>query len=133
MKKLLVFAILICVVTAFGFADKFTVQSVTGRVERESGAQKVAVNAGDVLDGSVLIRTFAAASVVLRDEKGKTVTVSARRNGSIAELVKASSGVQIGGNISHTETGTVNLTGAQSGTASARSSDAAGDDGIAAE
>jgi len=134
MKKILVLAVLLCIVTAFAFADNFTVQSVTGRVERESGNQRVVVTVGETLSGSAVIHTSVGASVVLRDANGRNVTVTAAKNGTVQELIQSSSGVRIGGNIARTDTSTVGRTIAQSSTtASARASDAAGDDDIAAE
>jgi len=47
MKKIIVLAILACVITAFAFGESYTVQSVTGRVEREAGGQRVVVKAGN--------------------------------------------------------------------------------------
>ena len=131
MKKIGFVVALVCILAAFAFAESFTVQNVTGRVERESGSQKVAVKAGDTLDGETVIYTGVGASVVLKDSGDKTFTVPAARNGKVAELTKA--GVRIGGTVSRTDTGAVSRTTAQVGTASARASDAAGDDDIASE
>jgi hypothetical protein len=115
--------ILVFLAAAFVFADNFTVVSVTGRVERESGNQRIDVRANEVLDGSVIIYTGVGASVVLRDESGRSITVSAGRNGSIAELASASTPtVRVGGTISRTDTSAVGRTTAQVGTASARAS-----------
>jgi len=133
MKKILILTVLVCVITAFAFADNFTVQSVTGRVERVSGNQRVAVTVGETLNSNIVIHTSVGASLVLRDANGATITVPAARNGTVAELTRASSGVRIGGNVARTDTDTVSRTTAQAGTASARASDAAGDDDIAAE
>ena len=133
MKKIVFLVILAGVITAFAFSDSFTVQSVTGRVERESGSQRIAVKAGDTLDSETVIHTSVGASVVLKDSGDKTVTVPAARNGKVAELTKASAGVRIGGNVARTDTGVANRTTAQVGTASARASDAAAGEDIAAE
>jgi len=133
MKKIIILSILVCAVAAFAFSESFTVQNVTGRVEREAGNQRVEVKTGDTVDGEAVLHTGVGASVVLRDQSGKTTTVSAARNGKVVELVKASTGVRIGGNVARTNTGVVNRTTVQAGTASARASDAAGDDNIAAE
>ena len=133
MKRIVVFAILIGVITAFAFAESFTVQNVTGRVERESGSQRVVVKAGDTFNGETVIVTGVGASVVLKDGEGKTFTVSAAKNGKVAELTRAAAGIRIGGNVARTDTGAVNRTTAQVGTASARASDQAGEDDIAAE
>jgi len=132
MKKVLFFAILVCAVTAFSFAD-FTVQSVTGNVMRESGSQRVAVSAGDVLANEIVIHTGVGAALVLTDSTGRTINVPAARNGTVADLARAASGVRIGGNVSLTDTTAVTRTTTGAGTASARASDAASADDIAAE
>ena len=133
MKKIAVLVVLVCVVTVFAFADSFTVQSVTGRVERESGSQRVEVKAGDTLNGNTVIHTGVGASIVLSDGSGRAVTIPAVRNGSVAELTRASAGVRIGGNVARTDTGAISRTTAQVSTASARASDAAKDADIADE
>jgi len=133
MKKIIVLAILVCAVSVFVFAEDFAVQTVTGRVERESGNKKVAVIAGDTIDGEAVIHTGVGASLVLRDKDGKSFTINAAKNGKVAELTKAAAGIRIGGNVTRTDTTTVGRTTTQVGTASARASDQAADDDIAAE
>ena len=133
MKKVLFLAILVCAVAVFAFAQDFTVQSVTGRVQRESGNQKIDVAAGDVLKADTVIITGVGASVVLKDADGKTFTVSAVKNGKVAELTKSAAGIRIGGNVAKTDTGAAIRTTTQVGTASARASDQAGEDNIANE
>jgi len=132
MRKLVVFAVIFCVVSAVAFASDFTVQSVTGTVEREAGGQRVAVKAGETLSAGTVIHTGANSQVVVRAANGRTITVPAAQNGTLADLTRP--GVRIGGNVSQTNTDAVNRTTAGgSATASARASDAAGDDDIAAE
>jgi len=134
MKKIIVLAVLACVITAFAFsAENFTVQNVTGRVDRESGGQKLEVKAGDTLDAETVISTGVTATLTLKDGAGKTFTVNAARTGKVADLTKAAAGVRIGGNVARTDTGSVSRTTAQVGTASARASDQAGEDDIACE
>ena len=133
MKKLMMFAFLACVITAFGFAESFTVQNVTGRVEQELNGQRVALKGGEILSGEAVIHTGIGASVVFTDGREKAITIPSARNGKVAELVKTVAGVRIGGNVTRTDTGTVNRTTAQIGTASARASDAAGELDVAAE
>jgi len=130
MKKFVIFAILFCLATVFVFAD-FTVTSVTGSVERISGNLKIAVKAGDTLASDVVINAAEGASLVLRAANGRTITITGARNGTVAELTRV--GVNIGGNVSRTNTDAVNrqTTGTVGGTA--RASDAAGDEDIAAE
>ena len=136
MKRCIFMAILVLTAAAFVFAENFTVVSVTGRVEKESGAQRVEVRVNEVLDGNVILHTSVGASVVLRDESGRSVTVAAGRNGSVAELTAATApGVRVAGTISRTDTSTVSRSTAQVGTASARGSisvQVAADDEVAA-
>jgi len=127
----MVFAILFCLVTAAAFASDFTVQTVTGSVEREAGSQKVAVKSGEALSGDTVIHTGQGASVVLRAANGRIITVPAAQNGTVADLTRP--GIRIGGNVAQTNTDSISRTTAGSATASARASDAAGDDDIAAE
>jgi len=123
MKKLLFLTIIVCAVTALVFADNFTVQSVTGRVEQESGNQRVEVRVGEVLDGNVILHTGVGAALVVRDESGRSITIAAARNGSLTELTKvAAPAVRVGGTIARTDTGAASRTSANVGTASARAS-----------
>ena len=133
MKKIGFAVIMICVLTVFAFADRFTAQNVTGRVELDSGNQRVEVKAGDILDGEAVIHTGIGASVVLLDAAGKTYTVPAARNGRVTELVKAAAGIRIGGSVVQTDTSAVSRTTVRVGTASARASDQAGEEDIASE
>jgi len=130
MKKLVIFAVLLCVVSAFAFAD-FTVTAVTGNVTRVSGSQNVSVRVGDTLASDVVINAPDGASVVLRAATGRIITVTGARNGTVADLTRVA--VNITGNVSRTNTDAVNRQTTGSATASARASDAAGDDDIAAE
>ena len=134
-KRIVILAIFVCMVTAFAFAaENFTVQSITGKVQREAGNQKIDVKVGDVISGDTVINTGVAASVVLIDSTGKTFTVTAVKKGKVAELTKQAANSRIGGNVSRTDTTAVTRTAGQSATtASARASDQAGDDDIAAE
>jgi len=133
MKRFIILAVFVCVIVSFAFAESFTVQNVTGRVERESAGQRVAVKTGDTLDGETVIYTGVGASVVLKDKGDKTFTVPAARNGKVTELAKAASGVRVSGSVARTDTGVVSRTTAQVSTASARASDAAKDEEIADE
>jgi len=130
MKKFVIFAILLCVTVVFAFAD-FTVTAVTGNVVRVSGGQNIAVRVGDTLAPDVVISAPAGASVVLRAANGRTITVSGERNGTLAELTRVA--VNITGNVSQTNTDAASRQTQGAATASARASDAAGDDDIAAE
>ena len=133
MKKIVFLLMFISLIAAFAFAENFTVQSLTGRVERESGKQRIALKVGDTLDGETRIFTSIGASVVLKDSAEKIVTVPAARNGKVADLAKAATGVRISGNVTRIDTSSTGRTTAQIGTASARASEAAGDLDMAAE
>jgi hypothetical protein len=123
MKRLILMVILVCSAAAFVFAENFTVVSVTGRVEKDSGNQRVEVRVNEVLDGDIIIHTGVGASVVLRNESGRSITVSAERNGSVAELTStATPSIRPAGTINRTDTSAANRTTTQVGTASARAS-----------
>ena len=132
MKKIVVLAVLMCALAVCTFAQNYTVQSVSGRVERESGGSRVVVNVGDTLTADTVIHTGVGASLVLKEGE-KNFTVPGARSGKTGELATTSSMVRIAGNIAHTDTGAVNRTTVQTSTASARASDAALDEDIAAE
>jgi hypothetical protein len=132
MKKLLWCAIFVCAVTVFSFAQDYTVQSVSGRVQREANGARVDVRAGDALTAETVIHTGIGASLIL-SEGGRTLTIPAARDGTVAQLSSATTGVRISGNVSRVDTGAVSRTTGQVSTASARASDAAQDEDIAAE
>lgn len=132
MKKFFIIAVLVCTMAAFAFADaNFTVQTVTGSVTRELGNQTIAIKEGDILPASTVVKTNAGASLVVRADNGRIIRITESQNGTVAELIRP--GVRIGGNVSQTDTTAVTRTATGAGTASARASDAAGDDDIAAE
>jgi hypothetical protein len=132
MKKIFFFAILACAVAAFTYAQSYTVQSVSGRVQQEASGVRVDVKAGDSLSADTIVHTGIGASLVLTDG-GKTLTVQAAKSGTVAELSATASGVRISGNVSLVNTGAVVRTTGQVSTASARASDAAQGEDIAAE
>ena len=132
MKKIVFFLIIGCVMAASAFAQSYTVQSVTGRVEQEAGGKRVEVKAGDTLSADTVIHTGVGSSLVLKSGE-RTFTVPAVRNGKVAELSTAASSVRISGNVSRINTGEVDRTTGQVSTASARASEAAEDEDIAAE
>jgi len=130
MKKIVIFLVMVCAMTAVCFAQNYTVQSVTGRVQREERNTRVDVKIGDVLSADTVIHTGVGASLVLKNGD-VMLTVPAVRDGKTAELAVA--GVKITGTTAKVDTGAVNRTTAQAVTASARASDAAGDPDIAKE
>ena len=132
MNKIVIFMVLALAVTAFAFGQSYTVQSVTGRVERETGGQRAAVKVGDSLNADTVIHTGIGASLVLAQGE-KTCTVPSARNGKVADLTVTPSAIRISGNVVRTETAAVSRNTAQVSTASARASDAARDEDVAAE
>jgi len=130
MKKIVFFMVMVCAMTAVCFAQDYTVQSVTGRVQREDKNNRMDVKIGDVLSANTVIHTGVGASLVLKNGDA-TLTVPAVRDGKVAELAVA--GVKITGTAAKVDTGAVSRTTAQASTASARASDAAGEPDIAAE
>ena len=132
MKRIGFLVLIALAVNATVFSQNYTVQEVTGRVERESGSQKVVVKAGDTLTSNTVIYTGIASSLVLNDGV-KSFTIQAARSGKVSELINAASGIRIGGNITRVDTAEASRTTTQVSTASARASDAAADEDIAAE
>ena len=132
MKKIAVLIVLLCAVAALSFGQSYNVQTVTGRVEREAGGQRVMIKTGDTLSADTVIHTGIGASLVLT-QGDKSCTVPSARNGKVADLVVAATGIRISGNVARTETGTVSRTTSQISTASARASDAARDEDVSAE
>ena len=133
MKRIIFLVLIAAVITAAAAAQNYTVQSVTGRVQRESGSSRIDIAVGDVLSADTIIHTGIGAALVVRDGE-RTLTVPAAQNGRrLSELAVGGIGVRISGNVAQVDTGAVNRTTAQIGTASARASDAAEDDDIAAE
>ena len=63
----------------------------------------------------------------------KSFTINGVRSGKLTDLTTIASGLHISGNIVKTDTASVIRATAQISTASARASEAAGDDDIAAE
>ena len=124
---------MVCAMTVCVFAQSYTVQGVTGRVQQEKGNSRVDINVGDTLSADTVIHTGVGASLVLKDKDNKTFTVTAARDGKVSELATASSGVRINGNIAKMDTGAVNRATAQASTASARASESVADADIAAE
>jgi hypothetical protein len=131
MKKTLFFTFLACV-AAFSFAQSYTVQSVTGRVQREANGTRVDVSVGETLTAETVIHTGIGAALTL-SESGRALTVPAARSGKVAELSTAAAGVRISGYVTQVNTGAVSRTTGQVSTASARASEAARDEDIAAE
>jgi hypothetical protein len=132
MNKIFLFVVLVCVVAAFTFAQSYTVQSISGRVQQEANGVRVDVKVGDTLNADAIVHTGIGASLVLIDGS-KTLTVPAAKSGTVAELSTAASGIRITGNVVQVNTSAVTRTTGQVSTASARASDAAQGEDISAE
>ena len=138
MKRIVFLLLITLVFTALLSAQQgaatYTVQSVTGRVQREAEANnRIDIAVGDVLSADTIIHTGIGASLVLRDGE-RTINIPAAQNGRrLADLLAGATGVRISGNVVQVDTGSVSRTTGQVSTASARASDAAEDDDIAAE
>ncbi|MDR2247120.1 MAG: hypothetical protein LBE17_10725 [Treponema sp.] len=80
MKKTMLVLIALLAIGGAVFGQSFTVQSVSGRVERETGGKWAAVNAGDTLTGEAVIRSGIGARLVLASD-GRTFSVGRCRPG----------------------------------------------------
>jgi hypothetical protein len=132
MKKMLLAVIVLMAIGSAAFGQSFTVQSVSGRVERETGGVWEAVKAGDTLTGEAVIRTRIGARLTLASD-GRTFSVGAVQTGTIAFLAGNSGSIRIDGRVAQTNTGAVSRTTGRISTASARAGDAATEEDIAAE
>ncbi|MCL2044467.1 MAG: hypothetical protein FWG89_10045 [Treponema sp.] len=133
MKKIAFVMLIALAVTATISAQTYTVQSVTGRVQREAGNSRIDIAVGDVLSADTVIHTGIGAALVLHDGE-RTVTIPAAQNGKrLAELVTSGSGIRIGGNVVQVDTGAAGNIRGHTQTASTRSAEAAEDDDITAE
>jgi hypothetical protein len=132
MKKTMLICVMAAAFAGAAFAQSFTVQSVSGRVERETGGRWEAVTAGDTLTGETVIRTGIGAALTLASG-GRTVSVGAVRTGQLAALAGSSGAIRIDGRVAQTGTGEVRRNTGRVSTASARAGDAAAEEDIAAE
>ncbi|AEF80992.1 hypothetical protein [Leadbettera azotonutricia] len=127
MKKIFFTAILVLAFTGIVSAqERYTVESVTGRVEQEANGKRVEVKAGDVLDEQTVIHTGLGASVTVRSGNQNFI-IRAMSNGTVKDLSAEAiaSGLRISGKVAETDTGSVSRTAGKISTASARASDAA--------
>ncbi|MDR3020738.1 MAG: hypothetical protein LBU66_07530 [Treponema sp.] len=124
MKRVVFLLVLIFALTVAVSAQSFTVQEVTGRVEREAGGAWTQVSVGDTLTADAVVRTAIGASFIVRNGTD-VASVGALKNGKISELISGSTGIQIQGNVSQTDTGAASRNLSRVSTASARASDAA--------
>jgi hypothetical protein len=133
MKKTVLVLIVFMAICGAAFGQSFTVQSVSGRVERETGGGRwEAVKTGDTLVGETVIRTGIGARFVLASE-GRTFSVGAVQTGPLSALAGSGAGIRIDGRVAQPDTGEVSRTPGRVSTASARARDAAAEEDIAAE
>jgi hypothetical protein len=133
MKKTWLALIIALAAAGAAAGQSFTVQNVSGRVERETGGGSwEAVQAGDTLNGDAVIRTGIGALLTLASG-GRTFSVGAVRTGAVASLAGNGAGIRIEGKVVQTDTGTLNRNTGRISTASARAGDAAAEEDIAAE
>jgi hypothetical protein len=128
-------ALMVMILVAAGgaiFAQSFSVQSVSGRVERETRGGWEAVQAGDVLAADAVIRTGIGAGATLVSE-GKAFSVGAVQTGSLASLAENAALIRIDGRVVQTDTGALSRKTGRISTASARAGDAAAEEDIATE
>jgi hypothetical protein len=130
MKKFLMIALLAGIITGIVFAaDSYTVQSVTGKVEREVAPGKwEEIKAGASLTAATVVKTAINSKLVLKNGD-KTFDVPAMKRGAVETFVEANvaTGVRIGGKVYESDTSAAVRGTANISTASARASDAAGD------
>jgi len=132
MKKGILFFVIAMIIATAVSAQSYTVQEVTGRVQKEAGSNRVNITAGETLNADAMIHTGVGASLVLK-AGDNTFTVPAARSGMLSELITSASGVRIGGNITRTDATAAGRNIGQISTASARASDAADALDVAAE
>ena len=118
MKKLAFFVIIISFMAVSVYAQSYTVDNVTGRVQRDAGGRMVDVSVGDVLTEDTVVRTAVGASLVLV-RGNSSVTIPAGRNGRIEDLAAAITPVSVG--VTRADTAAARTAG-QVSTASARAS-----------
>jgi hypothetical protein len=136
MRRILLILAVLMAIGGAAFAQSFTVQSVSGRVEQETGGGWAAVSTGDTLSGDSVIRTGIGARLTLASE-GRTFSIGAVQTGKLASLAGNSAGnsggIRIDGRVVQTDTGEVSRSTGRVNTASARAGDAAAEEDIAAE
>jgi len=132
MKKGLLVLSIILMVTGYAFAQNYTVESMTGLVQKESGNNRVNLRTGEILNPDTVIHTAAGSSLSLKLDD-RIINIPATRSGKVSDLASIGSGLRISGNIARVETAAVTRVGGHTSTASARASDAAANDDIAAE
>jgi len=125
MKKLLLIALCVMAVTVAAFAQNYTAQEITGRVDRDAGGGKwELIQAGDTIKAGTIIRTGIGAKLEVKFGE-EILAVGPAKTGKIEELAGSSTATQLQGKVSQTDTSAVTRTSTNASTASARASDAA--------
>ena len=120
MKKIILAGIMVLALTMIAFAQSYTVQEVTGRVEQELGSDTwEAVKAGDVLKEDAMIRTLVGASLTVKAGE-EVLRVGSMKTGKLSDIAGNEGVIQIKGKISTTDTAAVNRDTGRVSTASAR-------------
>lgn len=124
MKRIVFVMLIALAVTAAVSAQDYIVQEVIGRVERNTGGNNwTAINVGDTLKADTVVKTVIGANLTVK--KGDDVlVVGPMKNGKLGEVASASSGIQIQGRVSQTDTSATSRSTGRLSTASARASEA---------
>ncbi|MDR3020068.1 MAG: hypothetical protein LBU66_04100 [Treponema sp.] len=126
MKKIIMILVIALAVTMAVSAQNYTVQEISGRVEREAGSGKwEAVQVGETLNADTVIRTVIGSNLTLKSGDDVLV-VGPMKNGKLSEVAGSGSVIQVG-RVSSTNTSAANREVGRVSTASARASDAASD------
>ena len=127
MKKCILFTLLVMATAAAAFAQNYTVQEITGNVQRDIGGNRwEAVRVGDTLRADTLVRTLVGANLTLRTGE-RVLHIGPLKTGTISELDGSELGIRIEGRVVETDTGTSGRTTLNVITAAARADDAAGE------
>ena len=110
---------------AVSFAQNYTVQEVSGRVEKSLGNNTWGiVKAGDILNADTVIRTGMDAYVTVKTGE-QVLRIDSSKTGKIPELGGGGSVIRIQGRISETDTSAVKRITGRVASGSARASNAA--------
>ena len=124
MNKVVLFAIVILLCAMAVSAQNYTVQEVSGRVERNSGGTWLAVSPGETLSADSVVRTIVGANLTVRLGE-QVLSIGAMKNGRLSELASGGPAIQMQGRAVQTDTGTLSRSTVRVSTASARASNAA--------
>jgi hypothetical protein len=126
MRKFILILVIALAVTMAVSAQNYTVQEISGRVEREAGSGKwEAVQVGETLKADTVIRTVIGSNLTLKNGDDVLV-VGPMKTGKLSEVAGSGSVIQVG-RVSSTNTSAANREVGRISTASSRASDAAGD------